>query len=176
MTERPNPTPALDLLAKVLNHLTKDCGWPFYRIHLFGFAQGGSVAAEFGISLWKQQLQLEREKKAEAVSPAKPLSLGSIVTISGPLLSYPTLVSLSLTPVLVLHDPPPAETALPSGAIAAYKKAYESVTEVKKPRKEPGMPASKESWEPIMRFWSTHLGRRQVEGLYEVMSGTASAP
>lgn len=173
MIEQPNPTPALDLLSKVLNHLTKDCSWPSHRIHLFGFAQGGSVAAEFGISLWKQQLQSEREReqKADAVSPAKPLSLGSIVTISGPLLSYPTLSSLSPTPLLVLHDPRPAETALPPGAMAAYKKAYESVTEVKKPQKEPGMPASKESWEPIMRFWSTNLGRRQVEGLYEVMSG-----
>ena len=35
-----------------------------------------------------------------------------------------------------------------------------------------GMPRSREEMEPLMRFWSEHLGRRQVEGLYEVMSGS----
>ncbi len=34
-----------------------------------------------------------------------------------------------------------------------------------------GMPSSREEMKPLMRFWSEHLGRRQVEGLYEVMSG-----
>lgn len=37
-----------------------------------------------------------------------------------------------------------------------------------------GMPASKEEWEPIMRFWSEKLRRRQAEGLYEVMSGLST--
>ncbi|KAF9467206.1 hypothetical protein BDZ94DRAFT_1249843 [Collybia nuda] len=175
MIERPNPTPALDLLLKVVDHLTKDCGWPVNKIHIIGFAQGGSVAAEFGILLWKQQLQLQREREREqgtsdSTSLAKSPSLGSIVTISGPLLSYPTLSSLNPTPLFVMHDPPPAEAALPAGSIAACRKAYESVTEVKRTRKESGMPGSKESWEPIMRFWSTNLARRQAEGLYEVMS------
>lgn len=174
MIDRPNPTPALDLLLKVLNHLINDCSWPAPRIHLFGFAQGGSVAAEFGIFWWKQQLQLEREREHKAGAEKITASLGSIVVISGPLLSYPTLSSLSPTPLLVFHDPPPAETALPSGAVAAFRKGYEGVTEVKTRRKESGMPASKESWEPIMRFWSMNLGRRQAEGLYEVMSGEGS--
>jgi hypothetical protein len=39
-----------------------------------------------------------------------------------------------------------------------------------------GMPVSKQEWDPIMRFWSQHLARRQVEGLYEVMSGSTSVP
>jgi hypothetical protein len=71
-----------------------------------------------------------------------------------------------------MHDLPPAETALPSGAITAFRKAYEVVVEVKN-SKRPGMPTSKEGWQPIMEFWSKYLGRRQVEGLYEVMSGIA---
>ncbi|KAF8064076.1 hypothetical protein FPV67DRAFT_201101 [Lyophyllum atratum] len=169
LIERPNPTPALEVMAKVVKHLVDDCGWLSDRIHLFGFAQGGSVAAEFGIAWWKDHLAAQRG--ATASSSSSPGPLGSIVTISGPLLSYPTLSVKCPTPVLVVHNPPPAETALPSGAIAAYKKAYENVTE--KTSKEPGMPSSRTGWEPIMQFWSSHLGRRRMEGLYEVMSGTA---
>ena len=32
-----------------------------------------------------------------------------------------------------------------------------------------GMPASKEEWESIMRFWSEKLGHRKVSGIYEIM-------
>lgn len=38
------------------------------------------------------------------------------------------------------------------------------------------MPRSREEWEPIMRFWSEKLSRRQVGGLYEVMSGATLVP
>lgn len=99
--------------------------------------------------------------------------LGSIITISGPLLSYPTLSALIPTPLLIAHNVPPSESALPVGALAAFRKAFKNVVEVQKDRKEPGMPSSREGWEPIMRFWSEHLGRRQSSGLYEVMSGVA---
>ncbi|KAF7329778.1 Abhydrolase-2 domain-containing protein [Mycena kentingensis (nom. inval.)] len=142
---RPNPTPALDLLEKVLQHLREDCAWPTDHIHLFGFAQGGSVASEIGIRLFRE-------------------TLGSIVSISGPLLSYPTLSTQSLTPILVAYrDSGSAE-------LAAFKKGFARETEHKM-AKDGGMPASKAEWEPIMRFWSENLGRRQVEGLYEVLSG-----
>jgi hypothetical protein len=60
---------------------------------------------------------------------------------------------------------------LPSSAIIAFKKAFEHVVEAKIDGAE-GMPRSKEQWEPIMTFWSDHLGRRKVDGLYEVLSGT----
>ncbi|KIK68492.1 hypothetical protein GYMLUDRAFT_35920 [Collybiopsis luxurians FD-317 M1] len=163
LIDRPNPTPALELLSKVLNHLTEDCAWPSDRIHLFGFAQGGSVALEFVIKLWRQQLEQESSGS----------SLGSIVSVSGPLLSYPTISSLSPTPVIAVYRPPPAEPLLSPGDLTALKKAYSSVKEVKLGTRGPGMPSSKEEWEPIMRFWSERLSRRQVEGLYEVMSGIA---
>ena len=55
LIERPNPTPALDLLTKVIGHLVQDCRWPPQRIHFFGFAQGGTVAAEFGMTWWKSE-------------------------------------------------------------------------------------------------------------------------
>ena len=143
------------------------------------------MASEFVIDLWKQQQQQLRIKKSIVVDsnvnqsleqePKTPLvSLGSIVTVSGPLLSYPTISTLCPTPILVTHRSPPSDMALPPGAFIAFNKAFGSVTESKMETKSVGMPASKQEWDPIMRFWSQHLVRRQDEGLYEVMSGTGN--
>jgi len=178
--ERPNPTPALQHLSKIIDHLINDCAWPMNHIHLFGFAQGGSVAAEFVIDLWKQQ-QLRIKKSIDSTNFNQSLeqgsvSLGSIVTVSGPLLSYPTISTLCPTPILVPHRSPPSDMALPPGAFTAFNKAFASVTESKMETKGMGMPSSKQEWDPIMQFWSQHqhLVRRQVEGLYEIMSGSGN--
>nr|GAT52964.1 predicted protein [Mycena chlorophos] len=147
---RPNPTSALDLMVKVLQHLREDCTWPMNCIHLFGFAQGGSVAAELGIKLSRERL-------------------GSIVTVSGPLLSYPTLATPSPTPIHLAYR----TSALPVSELLAFKKGFSRVSD-NKMAAEGGMPASKTEWEPIMRFWSENLGKRQVEGTYEVLSGLST--
>ena len=137
------------------------------------------MATEFVIDLWKQR-QLRMKKSIDSSSLNRSLgqeesvSFGSIVTISGPLLSYPTISTLCPTPVLVTHRSPPSDMALPPGAFTAFNKAFDSVTESKMETKGMGMPASKQEWNPVMRFWSQHLARRQVEGLYEVMSGSGS--
>jgi hypothetical protein len=178
--ERPNPTPALQYLSKIIDHLINGCAWPMNRIHLFGFAQGGSVAAEFVIDLWKQQqLRIKKPTIIDSNSNNQSLEqesvpLGSIVTVSGPLLSYPTISTLCPTPILIAHRPPPSDMALPPGAFTAFKKAFGPVTESQMETNGTGMPASKQEWDPIMRFWSHHLVRRQVEGLYEVMSGSGN--
>lgn len=99
--------------------------------------------------------------------------LGSIVSVSGPLLSYPTLSKICETPVLIFYRSPPSDSALSSSAITAFKKAFKSVIEAKSGGAE-GMPRSKDEWEPIMKFWSERLGKRQVDGLYEVLGGMAS--
>ncbi|KAI0351173.1 hypothetical protein OH77DRAFT_951781 [Trametes cingulata] len=173
LLERPNPTPALELMTKVIDHLTKDCAWPPHRIHFFGFAQGGTVAAEFALKYWRSELSLQQKSLPSSAGPDSnehaPRSFGSVVSVSGPLLSYPTLQKSCPTPLLIFHRPPPAETALRSSAIAELRKGFTKVEEVK--MKGEGMPKSKEEWEPIMRFWSEHLGRRQMDGLYEVMAG-----
>ncbi|KAH7920979.1 alpha/beta-hydrolase [Leucogyrophana mollusca] len=166
LLDRPNPTPALDLLLRVLTHLTGECGWPPGRIHLFGFAQGGSVAAEVCILWWRRELQRQKSKEGD------PRPLGSLISISGPMLSYPTLSSPCLTPALVFHRAPPSELALPNDALTSFRKAFVSVLEVKKAGD--GMPRSKDEWEPLMRFWSEKLERRQGEGLYEVMTSGIS--
>ncbi|KAF5334771.1 hypothetical protein D9611_012972 [Ephemerocybe angulata] len=178
MLANPNPTIALELLAKVVNHLTDDLQWPLDRIHLFGFAQGGSVAAEFAILRWKEQLQAHRSAIAPSESTSESAkapssSLGSIVTVSGPLLSHPTLSSPSPTPILVAHRPSPSEEALRPDALKSFQRGFQSVTEAKLNANRQGMPGSRDEWEPIMRFWSEHLSRRKQEGLYEVMSGTS---
>jgi len=127
------------------------------------------VAAEFGIQCWKRQIQRPKALKSSESTgiDIEPSSLGSIVTISGPLISYPTVSSLCPTPVLVAHRAAPADPALQPGALKDFSKAYQTVTESKMGSRG-GMPASKEEWEPIMRFWSAKLGTRHPEGLYEV--------
>lgn len=153
----------------VFDHLVRDCGWPAQRIHLFGFAQGGSVAAESAQKWWRRMLQLQQQKSdSTSVQP-----LGSIVTVGGPLLSYPTLSTLCTTPVLVFHRPPPAEPSLPRDALPAFRKGFARVIDVEKSGE--GMPRSRDEWHPIMQLWSEQLGRRQVDGLYEVMTGANSA-
>lgn len=157
----PNPTPALDLLAKIFNHLTNDCRWPPARIHVFGFAQGGSVAVEFALLRWRQQLQRNPDS---FTSP-----LGSVVSVCGPLLSYPTPVSPCPVPLLLFHRLPPAESALSISDKTAFRRGFESFQEVQMSGE--GMPRSRAEWEHIMRFWSERLDRRRasMDGLYQVV-------
>ncbi|THU80320.1 hypothetical protein K435DRAFT_832004 [Dendrothele bispora CBS 962.96] len=189
----PNPTPALTLLSTVLDHLTspQECAWPLDRIHLFGFAQGGSVALEFGLRVWREREkerkkeeekkeneseEMVKERSAPILTPPSSSSLGSIISISGPLLSYPTVPTPpgpSPTPILLVYRPPPSDPSLSTSDLTAIRKAYSNVREVRMPVKIQGtaMPSSREEWEGIMRFWSERLSRRQVEGVYEVLSG-----
>ncbi|EIN14486.1 alpha/beta-hydrolase [Punctularia strigosozonata HHB-11173 SS5] len=156
----PDPTRALELLTKVLRYLTEECHWRTDKIHLLGFAQGGSVAAEVALRWWLNELS----SSGKEVSLARRAFLGSVVTISGPLLSYPTPSSPCPTHVLLFARSADAKVT------AAFKKGFATLTEVVK-RGQEGMPRSREEWEPIMRFWSERLSKRPGEGLFEVMTG-----
>ncbi|TFK19244.1 hypothetical protein FA15DRAFT_760156, partial [Coprinopsis marcescibilis] len=162
--QHPNPTHALHWLSSLLSLLTTSLHWSPHQIHLFGFGQGGSIAAELAIKFWKDQLS----------SSSSNTSLGSLIAISAPLISHPTLQTPSPTPVLFVHRPQPSDDALPPSTLGSYKKGFQTVTEVKLGANKSGMPSSREEMEPIMRFWSERLGKRRMDGLYEVMSGTAS--
>ncbi|KAG1737499.1 uncharacterized protein EDB91DRAFT_1140192 [Suillus paluster] len=166
LVERPDPSPALNLFKDVLSHLTGDCGWPPHRIHLFGFAQGGSVAAEACVQWWRRELELSRVTDKE--TPARPL--GSLVTVSGPLLSYPTLSKPCETPVLVFRRP----REFKNGALDAFRKGFSNVKDVE--RAGEGMPRAslREEWQPIMEFWSEMLGQRPADDLYEVTTEMAN--
>jgi hypothetical protein len=155
----PNPTLALDLLTKTFDHLVNDRGWSPQNIHIFGFAQGGTVAVEFALLRWRQQLQKNPDA---STSP-----LGSVASVCGPLLSYPTLKLPCPVPLLLFHRPPPAESALSSTDKAAFRKGFGSFREAQVGGE--GMPRSKTEWNPLMRFWSEQLSRRQMGGVYQVM-------
>ncbi|KAL0946083.1 hypothetical protein HGRIS_012353 [Hohenbuehelia grisea] len=184
LLERADPTPALEILARVINHLIRECGWPPQRIHLFGFAQGGSLALQFAVDRWERGL-LDRSVSSAsgqgpgAVADSGALAsersslltpLGSAVSVCGPLLSCPALSKPCPTPVLLAYRPPPAEPIVSPAALADLKRAFSSPTEAKMNAGGAGMPASRSDWEPIMRFWSERLSRRKISGLYEVMS------
>jgi len=160
---RPNPTGVLEKLEKLLDHLVRDCHWPPNKIHLFGFGQGGSVAAELGLRWWKSRCTGNNPDSR----------LGSIVSIAGPLLSYPTLSKTCASPLLVFYREDSESTKLSGGDLTALKKGYGNIEEVKGARGE-GMPRNRAEWEGIMRFWSSYLSRRTGSGLYEVMTGTST--
>jgi pimeloyl-ACP methyl ester carboxylesterase len=146
-------------LANIFDHLINDCEWSPQNIHILGFAQGGTVAVEFALLRWKQQLQ---KNTNPSISP-----VGSVVSICGPLLSYPTLKPVCPIPLLLFHRSPPAESALSSNDMAAFRKGFGSFWEAQVCGE--GMPRSKTEWEHIMGFWSEQLGRRQMGGLHQVM-------
>lgn len=157
----PNPSRVLDLLEKLLEHLVNDRKWPPNKIHLFGFGQGGSIASELGLKWWRTHGGANKPESR----------LGSIISIAGPLLSYPTLTTPCPTPVLIFHRPKSEQTFLTSDDIVAFKKGYGSnIREVIGNSKE-GMPSSRDEWEPIMKFWSSCLSKRSGSGLYQVLSG-----
>ncbi|KAG8863169.1 hypothetical protein FRB96_009351 [Tulasnella sp. 330] len=179
----PNPTGAVNALTQTLMHLVSACGWPANRIHIFGFAQGGTVAAETALR-WSQ---LPFPKQSAAVhtptmgrdprSVSEPLA--SVVSISGPLLSYPTTAASSAskcgTPILYFHRS--LASAGESRPLAVLKKGFSDVREIKMSGiGGESMPKSRDEWEGVMRFWSEKFYRRipgaDTEGLYEVMSGT----
>ncbi|KLO09755.1 hypothetical protein SCHPADRAFT_813738, partial [Schizopora paradoxa] len=187
----PNPAPALALLTTVLTHLTQACCWQVHNIHLFGFAQGGSVALEFAVAWWKSQ---KRESTSTPPAPAtstpplqnattsmassrptgSPLALASVVSIAGPPLLQHALSSKCPTPLFLFHRAPPSTT---SSASSDAKRNFSDVREATFVDAKAGesMPRSRDEWAPIMEFWSQRLTRRApqadgVEGLYEVLS------
>lgn len=170
--ERPNPTAALEVMTKVLDYLVLECAWPPSRIHFFGFGQGGSVAAETTLAWWKKELARSKTTSdTEQTSIPSPRHLGSVVTVSGPLLSYPTLATPCPTPLLLF-----SRASVRKDASIAFSKGFTRIKQVVRPgsQGEESMPGSRDEWEPVMEFWSEVLGRRMGDGLHKVMTSTAA--
>lgn len=162
----PNPTAVLERLVSMLKYLVNECQWPEDRIHLFGFGQGGSVAIELARSWAREQMN------AGSKSNTGSGTLASVTTVSGPLLSHPTPnAKPSLTPLLIVHRPRSNESGLTGADVRALKKVFGGrvvVEEIGDDGKE-GMPASRNEWLGIMRFWADVLARKIVgEGIYKV--------
>ncbi|BGP34546.1 hypothetical protein JCM10296v2_006368 [Rhodotorula toruloides] len=178
----PNPSKTLTLLLALLDHLTAPspsssssttssqtgCGWHPSQIHFFGFAQGGSCAAE---------VALLHSRSSDPSS-----HLASLVAVSAPLLSHPTLApdKRSKTKVCLVYRRGGEEER--SVGVTSWKKGFEHVKEV---RLEGGrardgtMPRGMDEWREIMRFWSEVLIRKSALELsgevYEIAGGKAAA-
>ncbi|BGP26881.1 phospholipase/carboxylesterase family protein [Rhodotorula toruloides] len=174
----PNPSKTLTLLLALLDHLIAPlpsssssqtgCGWHPSQIHFFGFAQGGSCAAE---------LALLHSRSSDPSS-----HLASLVAVSAPLLSHPTLApdKRSNTKVCLVYRRAGAEER--SVGVASWKKGFEHIKEV---RLEGGrgrdgtMPRGMDEWREVMRFWSEVLIRKSALELsgevYVIADGTAGA-
>ncbi len=162
MLSHPNPTTAIDALATTIRHLVDSCNWPPRSIHLFGFAQGGTVAAETTLKWWTTSADRDHER-----------ALGSIVSVSGPLLSYPMLETKCPTPALVFRRTR-EEGSMADSEVGTLKRGFEDLREIKVGSGQ-GMPRAKDEWEPVMRFWSERLQRRMISAgsgpVYEVVGG-----
>ena len=166
----PNPTSGVSTITTALSHLMRDCGWTPARMHLFGFAQGGSVALESAIAHWKER---PRSDGTDAgIATERAYALASVTSVGGALLAHHAIGASCGTAVLLAHRPPPSTLSLRPGDGSALRRVFGAVKEVPL---GPGdsMPASREEWAPLMEFWSERLTKRPGEGLYEVMVGAA---
>ncbi|KAH9471461.1 hypothetical protein Pst134EA_005361 [Puccinia striiformis f. sp. tritici] len=143
----PNPSSSLAKLMAILDRLTsEELGWKAEDIHLFGFAQGGSCIAELSLQ-WTR---------------SRPISnpLASIVSVSGPLLSLPTIPnsSRSSTPVLLWIRR--GEDQIGKWR-TGFERGFNSVQQFDGPRaSHEQMPMTPHEWKPIMEFWSKFLKSR----------------
>lgn len=159
----PNPTRILSDLDELVAEL-KTCGWEEEGLHWLGFGQGATVAAEFALSYGRKHANRR---------------FGSIVSVTGPLLSHPT-AKPNGTPLLAVHRPA-RSSALSVSQLASLKKGFVDVQEVKF-RSGEGMPRGAEEWRVVMTFWAKHLLREDVGSMggggemYEVLSGGPKRP
>ncbi|PAV16181.1 phospholipase carboxylesterase [Pyrrhoderma noxium] len=181
----PNPAPGVTVLTTTISHLTTVCGWPLSSIHLFGFAQGGSLALESALATWKARPRdiiddlpssssSSNGNNDTSSNGSSSMTLGSIITIGGPLLIHHAISSPCPSPTLLIHRSQPSSLNIPSHSRTSLQKLFSNMKEVMLGEGE-SMPASKEEWEPVMEFWSQRLRRRMPggadDGLYEVLSG-----
>ncbi|GAA5885278.1 hypothetical protein JCM16303_005983 [Sporobolomyces ruberrimus] len=172
--QNPNPTKTLELITKVISYLTSSTGpnWPLSSLHFFGFAQGASLAGELALYLSRQS--------STATSNSTRKSIGSIVSISGGLLSHPTIPESSKpdnTKVCLVYRKGEERIV----GVPSWKKGFRTVREVELEggRGREGMPRGFEEWKEIMRFWSEVLVRRSAletgDDVYEVTGGIDAA-
>lgn len=134
MIANPNPSETVTLLLSLLAHLTAPApapNWDPAQIHLFGFGQGGSCAAELAL----------------AYSQKTKRSLGSVVGVCAPLLSHPTSPNKSQTKALVVYRQ--GEERMVGSS--SWKRGFDSVREVSLSGRGEGMPRGRDEWFEIMR-------------------------
>lgn len=153
----PDPRHAIQALSSLLGYLRAapedgGCGWPAHRIHLFGYAQGGSLVLE--------TLAAERTAAQALCSSA--------VSVCGPLLSLPTFSPLLDTPVCLVTRFPAAavqSSAQARSVLAAARKAFKNVTHINFPPKDPMLTEDMvrgTEWPTVLEFWTRFLKNRSA--------------
>ncbi|KAK4055027.1 hypothetical protein OIO90_003368 [Microbotryomycetes sp. JL221] len=190
----PNPSKTVTLLIKLIEHLTSSepgPAWQANQLHLFGFAQGGSCAAELALS-WSRHVRIQQTpttipkigspsqhtSASKASTSDETLQLGSIVAVSAPLLSHPSIGSQKCGTKVLLVSRRGEDRLVGSGS---WRKAFENVKDiVLSSGQSQSMLRGQAEWIEVMRFWSETLVRRsqlELSGeLYTINSGVVSAP
>lgn len=90
-------------------------------------------------------------------------SIGSVVSIHGPLLSLPTSGSIKV-PCPVVYFSRLYTSSKHPAELAALQRAFTRVEAIKLPGKqgEMSMPKNREEWQGIMKFWSEVLKRKNA--------------
>lgn len=160
----PDPTPAIGVLQHLLHYLCAPeeqggCAWKAENIHLFGFGQGGSLVLETAVA-------------------RRPEPLGSVVSVNGPLLSFPTFSPSLTTPLCyVTRFAPPvlSSSSQARSQLTAISKAFAHVTQLNYPPKSVPMDERMiqgPEWRDLHTFWAKFWRTRsawELEGkLYTV--------
>lgn len=155
-SQNQNPAALTRAACGLLDHLIDKLGWLPRNIHLLGFGQGGTAALETCLT-WSWQRQ-------KSSSPTEPV-LGSVVSIGGPLLSFPTFQPLLSTPVLFHHH-----KSFPS-ALSSLRRGFTRVTEMLSAANKAGQAAggledavmpsfAHDDWFQIAKWWANEAGWR----------------
>lgn len=156
-------THTIPRLRNMLHYLVRTLGWPLERIHLFGWAQAGSVVLELARDVGIHGVPRTEEGNNSTTAGAAAETgkrLGSVTSICGPLLSTPALnTSLAIqTPVFYLTRTPKD----PSTPLLHRTFVPDGITISQRPSvggQGNAMPQGAEEWALVMRFWSKMLAR-----------------
>ena len=118
------------------------CGWDPKNLHLFGFAQGGSVLLETLIYM-------------------RPKEWGSATSVCGPLLSLPTFSPALTTPLCFVTRLQKAllASSRARSSITAVQRAFAHVTHFNFIDTQQEMVHGSD-WKDIMTFWSRFWSKK----------------
>ncbi|TXT15878.1 hypothetical protein VHUM_00381 [Vanrija humicola] len=150
----PDPSPTLPALRTLLAQLV-GLGWRLPQIHLFGWAQGGTMALELALSVGRESVDVQLES-GESVSGKR---LGSVVSVCAGLESFPTGENKAATPALWFTRTDP-RSVVEQRTEAALRKGFAHLEIVRgDAARGQDMPRSTAEWTGIMRFWGQVLAR-----------------
>ncbi|WWC63491.1 uncharacterized protein I303_106094 [Kwoniella dejecticola CBS 10117] len=180
--ENHNPTTHLPKLRALITKLiSPEVGWELNQIHLFGFAQGGTMVLELGLSVGKDPLSpaissssssssgestgsRSKGKAGDGKGDSRKVGrFGSITSICGPILTHPT-TNLNIQTPICYFTRYTLTSSVYKKQITILKRAFKEVIELHAPSSSSGgverMPGNKEEWWGIMRFWGQILNRK----------------